>query len=206
MLLCHTLNFSVSLLVPVYRHPRLQCHSGYMKWPFLGPKTVTLIKFHVIRRALHCTIVEYFQVFRDWGAGHDSAPLQRRVRAGMNCIKIGLPGKLILSKEKDLWESTLLLEIVSENRFSGKTIFYTIISSSSCRSSRTTRSWAGCACATARRRTPSQSSSSTAGQTLPPPEEPVWILAPKRLLRDIPGGVLCKKQYRVAAKHRKWNA
>ena len=38
--------------------------------------------------------------------------------AGTNCIKIGLPGKLILSP--------ILLKIVSENRFSGKTYFYTI--------------------------------------------------------------------------------
>ena len=27
-----------------------------------------------------------------------------RNRPGMNCIKIGLPGKLILSKRKGLWE------------------------------------------------------------------------------------------------------
>ena len=38
----------------------------------------------------------------------------------MNCIKIGLLGKLILSKRKGL------LKIVSENQFSGKTYFYTM--------------------------------------------------------------------------------
>ena len=42
--------------------------------------------------------------------------------SGTNCIKIGLTGKLILSKRKGL------REIVSENRFSGKTYFYTIAS------------------------------------------------------------------------------
>ena len=42
--------------------------------------------------------------------------------AGGNCIKIGLPGKLILSKRK----GHILLKIVSENRFSGRTYFYTI--------------------------------------------------------------------------------
>ena len=39
----------------------------------------------------------------------------------MNCIKIGLPGKLILSKRKGLLED-------SENQFSGKTYFHTIAS------------------------------------------------------------------------------
>ena len=46
--------------------------------------------------------------------------------AGMNCIKIGLPGKLILGKRKA--GSPILLKIVSENRFSGKTYFYTTAS------------------------------------------------------------------------------
>ena len=36
---------------------------------------------------------------------------------------MGLPEKLSLSKGKGLWE---LLKIVAENRFSGKTYFYTI--------------------------------------------------------------------------------
>ena len=50
----------------------------------------------------------------------DSGRLGRLLcHPGMNCIKIGLPGKLIL------------LKIVSENRFSGKTYFYTIAPSSS---------------------------------------------------------------------------
>ena len=44
----------------------------------------------------------------------------------MNCIKIGLPGKLHLSKRKGLLEKPILLKIVSENRHSGKTYFYTI--------------------------------------------------------------------------------
>ena len=48
-------------------------------------------------------------------------------RPGMDCIKIGLPGKLILSKRK----GPILLKIDSENRFSGKTYFHTIASSSS---------------------------------------------------------------------------
>ena len=48
----------------------------------------------------------------------------------MNCIKIGLPGKLILSKRKRSLGSPILLEIVSENQFSGKTYCYTIGSSS----------------------------------------------------------------------------
>ena len=43
-------------------------------------------------------------------------------RPGTNFIKIGLPGKLILS----LGESPILLRIVSKNRFSGKTYLYTI--------------------------------------------------------------------------------
>ena len=41
----------------------------------------------------------------------------------MNCIKIGLPRKLILSKRKGLLESPILLIIVSENQFSGKDLF-----------------------------------------------------------------------------------
>ena len=51
----------------------------------------------------------------------------RRPRPGMNCIKIGLPGKLILSKRKGLWESPILLKIVSENRFSGRTYFIQLV-------------------------------------------------------------------------------
>ena len=43
--------------------------------------------------------------------------------SGMNCIKICLPGKLIFSKRKG---SPIILKIVSENRFCGKTYFYTI--------------------------------------------------------------------------------
>ena len=46
--------------------------------------------------------------------------------SGTNCIKIGLPGKLILSKRKRSLGSPILLKIVSENPFSGKTYFYTI--------------------------------------------------------------------------------
>ena len=42
----------------------------------------------------------------------------------MNCIQIGLPGKLILEKMSS--GNHILLKIVSENRFSGKTYFYTI--------------------------------------------------------------------------------
>ena len=37
------------------------------------------------------------------GAG-GGAPTEGLVDAGTNCIKIGLPGKLILSKRKGLWE------------------------------------------------------------------------------------------------------
>ena len=54
------------------------------------------------------------QLARGWGrrGRHVEAagpvPGQRRAGAvhlpGMNCIKIGLPGKLILSKGKGLWE------------------------------------------------------------------------------------------------------
>ena len=47
----------------------------------------------------------------------------------MNCIKIGLPGKLILCERIGLREvKSILLKIVSENQFSGKTYFYTIAS------------------------------------------------------------------------------
>ena len=48
--------------------------------------------------------------------------------AGTNCIKIGLAGKLILSRKRSSG-NPILLKIVSENRFSGKTYFYTIASS-----------------------------------------------------------------------------
>ena len=44
----------------------------------------------------------------------------------MNCIQIGLPGKLILEKMSS--GNHILLKIVSENRFSGKTYLYTIVS------------------------------------------------------------------------------
>ena len=44
-------------------------------------------------------------------------------RTGTNCIKVGLPGKRILSKRKGLRKSPILLITVSENRFSGKTYF-----------------------------------------------------------------------------------
>ena len=44
-----------------------------------------------------------------------------------NCIKIGLPGKLILSNRKRSWGSPILLKIVSENRFSGKTYFIQLV-------------------------------------------------------------------------------
>ena len=46
---------------------------------------------------------------------------------GTNYIKIGLPGKLILSKRKGLPEDQLS-KIVSENGFPGNTYFYTIAS------------------------------------------------------------------------------
>ena len=56
---------------------------------------------------------------------HPRAGLQGE--PGTNCRKIGLPGKLILSKGKGLREVMhILLKIVSENRFSGNTYFYTI--------------------------------------------------------------------------------
>ena len=52
--------------------------------------------------------------------------------SGTNCIKIGLPGKLILSKRIANRSSRrpILMKIVAENQFSGKTYFYTIASSS----------------------------------------------------------------------------
>ena len=62
------------------------------------------------------------------GAGAALPALAARP-AGTNCIKIVLPGKLILSERKGLRGSPILLKIVSENRFSGKTYFYTIASS-----------------------------------------------------------------------------
>ena len=52
--------------------------------------------------------------------------MRLQVCSGANCIKIGLPGKLILSKRKGLRGSPILLKILSENQFSGKTYFYTI--------------------------------------------------------------------------------
>ena len=59
---------------------------------------------------------------------HDHLPLRLRhaVVPGMNCIKIGFPGKLILSKRKGSSGSHILLKTVSDNQFSGKTYFYTI--------------------------------------------------------------------------------
>ena len=51
-----------------------------------------------------------------------------RGAAGTNCIKVGLPGKRILSKRKGLGKSYSLEKKVSENRVSGKTYFYTIAS------------------------------------------------------------------------------
>ena len=57
-----------------------------------------------------------------------SCSSELRWTSGTNCIQIGLPGKLIFSKRKGLWESPILFKIVSENRFSGKTYFYTIVS------------------------------------------------------------------------------
>ena len=47
---------------------------------------------------------------------------------GTNCIKIGLPGKLDSQSEKRSSGSPILLKTVSENQFSGKTNFYTIVS------------------------------------------------------------------------------
>ena len=48
------------------------------------------------------------------------------VRPGGNCIKIGLPGKVIPSKRKGLRDVIFSLKIVSDKWFSGKTYFYTI--------------------------------------------------------------------------------
>ena len=45
---------------------------------------------------------------------------------GTNCLKIGLPGKTDSQQEKGSSGSPILLEIVSENQFAGKTYFYTI--------------------------------------------------------------------------------
>ena len=44
----------------------------------------------------------------------------------MNCIKIGLPGKTDSQSVKRSSGNHILLKIVSENRFSWKTYFYTI--------------------------------------------------------------------------------
>ena len=41
-------------------------------------------------------------LFGGGGAGRVEAAAEAQVPAGMNCIKIGLPGKLILSKRKGL--------------------------------------------------------------------------------------------------------
>ena len=46
----------------------------------------------------------------------------------MTCIKIGLPGKLIFNNSRSIGRP-ILLKIVSEDQFSGKTYFYTIASS-----------------------------------------------------------------------------
>ena len=54
----------------------------------------------------------------DSGSGDDVAPRPPSPPSGnpgMNCIKIGLPGKVILSKRKGLRESPILVKIVSEN-------------------------------------------------------------------------------------------
>ena len=84
--------------------------------------------------------LDLMQVARFWAtlsALHCSTPTTRAETTttptaarttGMNCIKIGLPGKLILSKRKGLLEVIFLMPILSENRFSGKTYFYTIAS------------------------------------------------------------------------------
>ena len=47
--------------------------------------------------------------------------------SGGNCIRIGLPGKLILSKRKCFWGSHILSKIVFKNRFSGKTYFTQLV-------------------------------------------------------------------------------
>ena len=60
-----------------------------------------------------------------------SRPLRGRrcgVHSGTNCITIGLLGKRILSKSKRPSGSPILLKIVSENQFYGKTYFHTIAS------------------------------------------------------------------------------
>ena len=55
--------------------------------------------------------------------GDDTRRRRRLVLdAGTNCIKIGLPGELIYSKRKGLRKS-ILLKIVSKNRFSREDLF-----------------------------------------------------------------------------------
>ena len=60
--------------------------------------------------------------------GDGSLFQERRGRAGMNCIKIVLPGKTDSQSENRSSGRPIILKIVSENRFSGKTYFYTIAS------------------------------------------------------------------------------
>ena len=65
----------------------------------------------------------------------------------MNCIKIGLPGKLILGDFPKTFSLT-------ENQFSGKTYFYTIVSrgpSKSARRSAATRATPGTGSATGKK-------------------------------------------------------
>ena len=40
----------------------------------------------------------------DPGIGNYTLDMEKTYGTGMNCIKIGLPGKLILTKRKGLWE------------------------------------------------------------------------------------------------------
>ena len=50
----------------------------------------------------------YFSLVEDSSGTNEvkelASAVEKSRRAGTNCIKIGLPGKLILSKRKGLWE------------------------------------------------------------------------------------------------------
>ena len=70
------------------------------------------------------------EFFEKWAPASSSVKLPSLFLSnslkGGNCIKISLPGKLILSKGKEkVFGKSYSLEI-SENRFSGKTYFYTV--------------------------------------------------------------------------------
>ena len=78
----------------------------------------------------HCSISRVRTATRSWGRRTSSSATGSRTARAATRDELyknrSSPGKLILSKRKGLQNLFFLLEIVSENLFSGKTYFYTI--------------------------------------------------------------------------------